>query len=75
MTTGKTQVNGKQVRDGSLGRPDLNQTISGEAVILSVSVDESLSMTETGADAGTGDVTLGVSQAQIDYFTALSVVL
>ena len=56
---GQTRINGQQVKDGTVQRVDLDTTTSGQAVIARLAVNASyLSMSSTGADAGTGDVTL-----------------
>lgn len=56
-----TRINGLQVRDGSVQRVDLDTTTSGQAVVARVAVNASyLSMSSTGADAGTGDVTFSL---------------
>lgn len=56
----QTFVPGSQIKDGSITRADLNIGTSGSALILKIS-DSALGIlvsSSTGADAGTGDVTL-----------------
>lgn len=56
-----TRITGLQVKDGSVQRVDLDTTTSGQAVIARVAVNASyLSMSSTGVDAGTGDVTINL---------------
>jgi hypothetical protein len=55
----RTNVKGTQVLDGSIGRVDLNTTIPGSAVITKIIGSNGLAIAaSTGADSGTGDVTL-----------------
>lgn len=59
-----TQIRGSQILDESIGRVDLNATVPGNAVIKKVILAASLAaqgmtLTQTGIDSGTGDVTLG----------------
>lgn len=56
----RTQVKGTQLEDGSVGRPDLNTTVAGQAVIRKIIPGTGLSISSTGVDEGTGDVTLNV---------------
>jgi hypothetical protein len=54
----RTQIFGEQVNDGGLGRDDLNIDQPGEAVIRKVIAGFGITLEETGADPGTGDVTI-----------------
>lgn len=55
----RTNVKGTQILDGSIGRSDLNTTISGNAVITKIIGSNGLAITSSsGIDSGTGDVTL-----------------
>jgi hypothetical protein len=56
----KTQVRGTQVLDGTVGRSDLDSTTVGQAVIKKLVQGTNVSLSSTGADAGTGDVTISV---------------
>lgn len=59
----RTQINlGAQGADGTLGRADLNTTTAGTAVItkLLTGNTNTATLTSTGADSGTGDVTITV---------------
>jgi len=55
-----TQVTGKQVKDASIQRADLDVGTAGQSVIAKLvdgSPNSGITFTSTGADAGTGDVT------------------
>lgn len=60
-----TNIRGRQILDGDVARVDLNTGTSSSAVIrkLLPTSDASITLTSTGADAGTGDVTLVASKA------------
>lgn len=53
----RTEVRSGQIKDGEVKRDDLNTTDSGQAVITKAIADHGISISETGADSGTGDVT------------------
>ena len=55
------RVKSEQIRDGEIKRPDLNTNESGQAVIAKVIAGEDITITETGADSGTGDVTINAN--------------
>lgn len=57
----KTQINGANgVQPGSLIRSLLNTTTAGSAVVAKVLPGAGIVLTSTGADSGTGDVTVAV---------------
>lgn len=58
---GVTQLGGNLIGDEEVKREDLNSTTPGHAVIKKIILGSGLSMTSTGADPGTGDVTLSVN--------------
>ncbi|GAB3517712.1 beta strand repeat-containing protein [Emticicia fontis] len=63
----RTNVKGTQVLDGSVGRVDLNTTTSGNAVITRLIAGNGFAITnDTGADSGTGDVTVAADLAFLD---------
>ena len=68
----RTQINlGNQGADGTLGRADLNTTTAGSAVITKVLTGNTntATLTSTGADSGTGDVTINVlGYCNISFF-------
>lgn len=55
---GATQLKGKQVLDGSIQRVDLDVSTTGQAVITKIIQGTGISLSSTGVDAGTGDVTI-----------------
>ena len=54
----RTQIDGRQVEDGSIQRKDLDVSTPGQATITKVLAGTKMSSTKTGADVGTGDVTM-----------------
>lgn len=67
-----TTFNSRQIRDGSVSRDDLNITTAGQAVIRKIITGAGLSQSYTGADSGTGDVTLSVSGVSGVDFNAVT---
>lgn len=63
----RTNLKGTQVLDGTIGRSDLNITVSGSAVITKIIGSNGLAITSSsGADSGTGDVTLAADLAYLN---------
>jgi len=61
MDTGiRTSIVSQNIRDGDVKRADLNTSISGSAVIRRAVAGDSVELSSTGADSGTGDVTIHV---------------
>lgn len=56
-----TLIRGNQVVDEGIQRIDLNVTTAGQAVIRKVIAGTGVTLTSTGVDAGTGDVTINAS--------------
>jgi hypothetical protein len=56
-----TQLGTANVRDGSVGRDDLNASIAGQAVVRKIIAGSGVTLSQTGPDAGTGDVTISAS--------------
>lgn len=54
----KTQVRGSQIRQGKVQRKDLDTTTVGNSVVTKIIAGSGVTITFTGADSGTGDVTL-----------------
>lgn len=63
----RTQIRSGQVGDAEVGRADLNTATSGAAVIAKAVQGTGISLSSTGADAGTGDVTINVGTGGITY--------
>jgi hypothetical protein len=53
-----TVIRGTQVLDGSIQRADLDVTTAGKAVIAKLVQGTGIALSSTGADSGTGDVTV-----------------
>jgi hypothetical protein len=56
-----TLQRGGQIADGSIQRVDLDVTTAGQAVVRRVIAGTGITFVSTGADAGTGDVTINAS--------------
>ena len=56
-----TGLRGRQILDGDVLRNDLNTTTSGSAVITKIIAGTNITISSTGVDAGTGDVTINAS--------------
>jgi hypothetical protein len=61
----RTQIGTTLIENGSVRRSDMNITTSGEAVITKVLVNSPLTISSTGANVGTGDVTLGLNTSNL----------
>lgn len=59
----RTQIGGSLIENSSVGRSDINTSTSGEALITKVLVNSPLTISSTGVNSGTGDVTLGFNSA------------
>lgn len=55
-----TLIRGAQVKDGSIQRADLDTATSGQAVITKVVAGTNVTISSSGTDPGTGDVTVNV---------------
>jgi hypothetical protein len=53
-----TAIRGKQVLDGSIQRADLDTSTTGQAVVAKLVQGSNITLSSTGADSGTGDVTI-----------------
>lgn len=54
----RTQVRTQQLGDGEVTRDDLNVADSGKAVVRKIVQGTGITISSTGADSGTGDVTI-----------------
>lgn len=61
----RTVIGGSLIKDGDVGREDINVSTNGRAVITKVVAGTSISMSSTGADAGTGDVTINLDSSNL----------
>ena len=56
-----TGLRGRQILDGDVVRADFNITTEGSAVIRRIIAGTNISITSTGVDSGTGDVTISAT--------------
>lgn len=69
----ETVLTGRQVKDGSIQKKDLDITTTGEAVVTKVVAGSGITLSSsTGVDAGTGVVTIDVSAAGITTLNTLT---
>jgi hypothetical protein len=61
----KTVIRGAQVLDGSIQRADLDTSTVGQAVVAKLVQGSNVTLSSTGADSGTGDVTISVPGAGV----------
>jgi hypothetical protein len=61
----RTQIPTTLIEDGSIRRVDINTTTTGQALATRIFVNSPLTISSTGVDSGTGDVTLGLSTANL----------
>lgn len=54
----RTEVRSGQIRDATVGRSDVNVATPGEAVVAKIVAGSGINVSSTGADVGTGDVTI-----------------
>jgi len=72
-----TVIRGKQVLDGSIQRADIDTSTVGQAVVTKLVQGTNVTLSSTGADSGTGDVTInvpggGVGPAGLNAFNTTS---
>lgn len=60
----RTEVRSSQIKDQGVTRDDLNTTTAGKAVVTKVIAGSGVSISSTGVDTGTGDVTVNSSPNQ-----------
>jgi hypothetical protein len=58
---GVTQLKAEQYGSGSVERTDLNTTSAGKAVVAKIIAGTNITISQTGVDAGTGDVTINAT--------------
>jgi len=57
----RTQATGVQIADETVQRSDLDSVTAGQAVIKKIIAGTGISISFTGVDAGTGDVTINTT--------------
>ena len=60
-----TTPSGRQILDGSIQRADLDSTTVGQAVIRKIIQGTGININSTGADSGTGDVTISSASISV----------
>jgi len=63
---GRTQLTGDQIKDGHIYREDLNTTTTGKAVITKALAGKGITLSNTGVDSGTGDVTFSSELTRVE---------
>lgn len=66
---GITRVTGRNIKDASVGRSDLITATTTEAVITKAIAGTGVSISSTGVDAGTGDVTINATSPANGYLS------
>jgi hypothetical protein len=61
----RTQINSNLIGDNAVARVDINTTETGQALITKLLVGNGLVSTQTGVDAGTGDVTVSINTSEL----------
>ena len=56
-----TNIRGQQILNGTVARADLNVSTTGSAVVARILQGTGITLSSTGADTGTGDVTISGS--------------
>jgi len=54
-------INGRQIRNNTVQKEDIDTTTTGKALITKIVPGSNVSLSSTGVDAGTGDVTINFS--------------
>lgn len=65
-----TRVTDEQIKDEGVTRADLNVSTPGQAVITKVVAGPGVSISQTGIDDGTGDVTVSVTGTGVEFHNA-----
>lgn len=69
----RTQARGTQILDASITKDDIDIVTSGKALITRLSIADFISMSSTGADTGTGVVSLSINRSAFDTYVGGSV--
>jgi hypothetical protein len=57
----RTRIGAAQIRDGGINREDINTNEAGHALITKAVQGDDITLSSTGVDSGTGDVTFSLS--------------
>ena len=70
----KTRIGSTQILDGGIKREDLNTTQAGQAVVAKILQGSGgVSLSSSGADSGTGDVTINIVPATLSSFGSVKI--
>ena len=67
---GKTNITGLQIADATVQRQDIDTVTTGKALITKIVQGSGISISSTGVDSGTGDVTVTAPHLAGDYTPA-----
>jgi hypothetical protein len=65
----RTEVRSAQIKDATVGRSDLDTATAGSAVVAKIVAGTGVSLSWTGADSGTGDVTVSATGSAANHHT------
>jgi hypothetical protein len=65
----KTEITSEQIKNQNIKREDVNTTEEGQALITKVVAGTGIAIASTGADSGTGDVTVSYTGAAGNHHT------
>lgn len=60
-------LTGADIEDGSIQRSELDTTTPGQAVVTKIVAGSGVTISETGVDPGTGDVTISAQTGNNDF--------
>lgn len=64
-----TKITTRQLGPNSVNRNDVDSTTTGVALITKVVAGTNMSISQTGVDPGTGDVTINCTLPNTNYFS------
>lgn len=67
----RTEIKSHQIKNGSIQIEDLDQSTVGHSVIAKVQAGQNITISSTGADDGTGIVTINASVGPTDIYKHL----
>lgn len=62
---GRTELKSRQIKDGTIQREDMDVTTPGKSVIARILPGANVTISSTGADTGTGDVTISATNSSV----------
>ncbi len=67
-----TQITSRQLGSNSVNKDDIDTTTTTKALITKVIAGSNITISSTGVDAGTGDVTINVSNNSNPTYTLVA---